>query len=92
MTSTLTIDPKGSICLPAAFLEKFQLKPGTKLVADLNDDGMALRPDVPSTESTARLVDKDGLLVFTGTEPFDAVEAVMSARAGRESELASGLK
>ena len=89
MTATLTIDPSGGISLPAAFLEKFRLKPGAKLLADLSDDGMALRPDSGTVSSQALLQDQDGFLVFTGTQPFDAVDAILAARADREDELSA---
>jgi len=88
MTATLTIDPSGGISLPPAFLEKFRLKPGARLLADVSDDGMALRPDDEAVSSQVQLVDQDGFLVFTGTRPFDAVDAIMAARADREDELA----
>lgn len=87
MTATLTIDPNGGISLPPAFLEKFRLKPGARLVADVNDEGMALRPDDGIETAEAKLVERDGLLVFTGTEPFDAVDVIMAARADRDDEL-----
>lgn len=87
MTATLTIDPSGGISLPAAFLEKFRLKPGAKLLADLSDDGMALRPEDEAVSTQAQLQDRDGFLVFTGTQPFDAVDAILAARADREDEL-----
>lgn len=89
MTATVTIDPSGGISLPAAFLEKFRLKPGAKLVADVSDEGLALRPDNDTESAGARLVDRDGFLVFTGTEPFDAVEVIMAARADRDDELSA---
>ncbi|HWB01768.1 MAG TPA: AbrB/MazE/SpoVT family DNA-binding domain-containing protein [Verrucomicrobiales bacterium] len=89
MAETLTIDSNGGISLPSAFMEKFRLKPGAKLVADLSDEGMALRPDHESGNADATLVDRDGLLVFTGTEPFDAGEAVMTARWDRDDELSA---
>jgi hypothetical protein len=89
MTATLTIDPNGGIPLPLAFLEKFRLKPGAKLLADLSDAGMALRPDDETDSDRAKLVNIDGFMVFTGTEPFDAVEAIMAARADRDEELSA---
>ena len=89
MTATVTIDPSGGISLPAAFLEKFRLKPGAKLVADVSDEGLALRPDNDPECAGAKLVDRDGFLVFTGTEPFDAVEVIMAARADRDDELSA---
>lgn len=87
MTATLTIDPNGGISLPAAFLEKFRLKPGAKLLADLSEDGMALRPDEAVAGDAVQLVDRDGFFVFAGTQPFDAVDAIMAARADREGLL-----
>lgn len=87
MTATLTIDPSGGISLPPAFLEKFRLKPGAKLLADMGDDGMALRPSDETESTSVQLVDRDGFLVFAGAQPFDAVEAILAARADREEEL-----
>ena len=54
-----------------------------------NDEGMALRPDAGIENARAMLVDRDGLLVFTGTEPFDAVEVIMATRADRDDELST---
>ncbi len=89
MSATLTIDPSGGISLPTAFLEKFRLKPGSKLRADLSDDGMALRPDGETVSAQAVLQDQNGFMVFTGTQPFDAVDAIQAARADREDELSA---
>ncbi|MCX6876515.1 MAG: AbrB/MazE/SpoVT family DNA-binding domain-containing protein [Verrucomicrobia bacterium] len=87
MTATLTIDNNGAIYLPKSFLEKFHLKPGATLLAYVSDEGLALRPDDEMEGSKASLVDRDGFLVFTGTEPFDAVEVVMAARADRNDAI-----
>lgn len=89
MTATLTIDSNGAIRLPKSFLEKFHLKPGATLLADVSDEGMALRPDDEMEGSEASLVDRDGFLVFTGTEPFDAVQVIMAARVDREDDISS---
>ena len=89
MTATLIIDPNGAICLPQSFLEKFHLKPGSTLVADVSDEGMALRPEDEMEGCEASLVDRDGFLVFTGTQPFDSVQVIMSARADREDDISS---
>jgi hypothetical protein len=89
MTATLTIDPGGGISLPPAFLEKFRLKPGAKLRADLSDDGMALRPEDEGGGADVQLVDRDGFLVFTGTQPFDAVDAIQAARVDRAEEISA---
>lgn len=67
----------------------FRLKPGAKLVADVSDEGLALRPDNDNEGAEASLVDRDGFLVFTGTEPFDAVEVIMAARAHRDETLSA---
>ena len=55
----------------------------------MSDEGLALRPDYDTENAGARLVDRDGFLVFTGTEPFDAVEVIMAARADRDDELSA---
>lgn len=89
MTATLTIDPNGAINLPKSFLEKFHLKPVATLLADVSDEGMALRPEDEIEASEASLVDRDGFLVFTGIEPFDAVQVIMAARADREDDISS---
>ena len=89
MTATLTIDPNGAVSLPHSFMEKFHLKPGATLLADVNDEGMALRPEKDSKGCEASLVDRDGFLVFTGTEPFDAVQVIMAARADREEDISA---
>jgi AbrB family looped-hinge helix DNA binding protein len=80
MTATLTIDSNGAISLPKSFLDKFHLKPGATLLADVSDEGIALRPEDEMERSEACLVDRDGFLVFTGTQPFDAVQVIMAAR------------
>lgn len=89
MTATLTIDPNGAIRLPKSFLEKFHLKPGAILLADVSDEGMALRPEDEIEGCEASLVDRDGFLVFTGTQPFNAVQAIMAARADREDDISA---
>lgn len=55
----------------------------------ISDEGMALRPEDKMEGSEACLVDRDGFLVFTGTQPFDAVQVIMAARADREDEISS---
>ena len=57
--------------------------------ADDIDEGMALRPEDEMEGSGASLVDRDGFLVFTKTQPFDAVQVIMAARANREYDISS---
>lgn len=85
MTATLTINSNGFICLPKSFLEKFHLKPGATLLADVSDEGTALRPEDEMKVSEAGLVDRNGFIVFTGTRPFNAVQVIMAARTDREN-------
>ena len=89
MTATLTIDASGCISLPIPFMEKFSLKPGATLLADISDNSMALRPADESASDQVQLIDRDGFLVFTGTQPFDAVDAIMAARADRDEDLST---
>jgi AbrB family looped-hinge helix DNA binding protein len=53
MTATLTIDSNGAISLPKSFLDKFHLKPGATLLADVSDEGIALRPEDEMERSEA---------------------------------------
>ncbi|WP_395748359.1 hypothetical protein [Prosthecobacter sp.] len=51
---------------------------------------LTIEPDQGVPQPTpAQLVDRDGFLVFTGTEPFDAVDVIMAVRADREESLAA---
>lgn len=73
-------------------MEKFHLKPGATLLADVSDEGMALRPEEEIEGCKPSLVDRDGFLVFTGTQPFDAVQVIMAARADREDDISTRRK
>jgi bifunctional DNA-binding transcriptional regulator/antitoxin component of YhaV-PrlF toxin-antitoxin module len=87
MTATLTIDSTGGVLLPKVFLDKFALKPGARLQADVSDEGLALRPEVGDGADTLKVIEKNGLFIISGTEPFDAVESIMAARRDRASAL-----
>ena len=47
----------------------------------------SLRPEDEMEFREASLVDRNGFLVFTGTQPFDAVQVIMAARTDREDDL-----
>jgi hypothetical protein len=87
MSATITIDSTGGIPLPKAFLDKFALKPGAKLRVDMSEQGLALRPEGESGQVGVRVVEENGILVISGTEPFDAVDVIMAAREDRTSSL-----
>lgn len=91
MSDTLTIQSTGTILLPVAFMEKFALKPGAILLADLTDEGMALKPEnsevSPLASDSLKTVSKDGFTFLTGTETFDAVDAISAEREKRSEQL-----
>jgi hypothetical protein len=64
-----------------------QAKPGATLLAEVSDESRALRPDDKMEGPAVSLVARDGFLVATGTEPFDAVEVIMATRAVRDDDL-----
>ncbi len=80
MSTTLTIDTNGGAFIPAALLEAFGLRPGEQVIVELS-------PTHKKAPRTAQIADRDGFLVITGTEPFNAAEAVQTAREERQEEL-----
>ncbi len=87
MSATLTIDATGGVLLPKVFLDKFALKPGARLRAEVSDEGLELCPDIDDAADTVKVVEKGGVFVISGTQPFDAVESIMVARRDRAATL-----
>jgi AbrB family looped-hinge helix DNA binding protein len=65
-----TVDKFGRIVIPRRVRERLGLNPGTKLGMELVRDQLVLKPmrEEPS------VVDKDGVLVFTGSATENMVE------------------
>lgn len=79
----ISLDDWGRILIPDALRNRLGLKPGmTLVVEDAEQGGVQLRVQ----EKTA-LVEKDGLLVFTGELVGDVTNIVQEARERRTQEL-----
>ena len=75
--------------MPKVILDKFALKPGSRLRADVSAEGIVLRPDDENSSNEALVIEKEGMLVIAGTAPFDAVDVILAARQDRESSIQS---
>ena len=58
-----TVDKFGRIVIPRRVRESLGLRPGTKLELELFGDEVVLKP----VREEPNVVDKDGVLVFTGS-------------------------
>jgi bifunctional DNA-binding transcriptional regulator/antitoxin component of YhaV-PrlF toxin-antitoxin module len=91
MSTTLLIDSNGGAVIPPALLQMLGLKPGGRLQADVNAQGIALKPVAEEEERALtdgiRLVRKGSRLVAVGAEPFSAVEAIAGAREDRDTMI-----
>jgi antitoxin component of MazEF toxin-antitoxin module len=90
MSTTLLIDSNGGAVIPPALLQMLGLKPGGRLQADVNAQGIALKPVAEEERALTdgiRLVRKGSRLVAVGAEPFSAVEAIAGAREDRDTMI-----
>lgn len=73
------LDRFGRVVLPKTIRDDLDLEAGDVLVVEEVDEGILLRPvrDEPG------LVDKDGVLVFTGKPTEDVAHTLEKLRAGR---------
>ena len=83
MSTTLTIDPAGGLFLPPELLEKAHLSQGAKVEVDVSVAQIVVRPGCEELPA-ARLVEKEGRLVFTGTPPFDDDSVARAITADRD--------
>jgi hypothetical protein len=67
MSTTLIIDPAGGLFLPPELLAQAHLPQGATVEVDVAVDQIVVKPALPEQE--ARLVEKDGMLVFEGGVP-----------------------
>ena len=82
----LSLDDLGRILIPDPLANRLGLKPGMTLVVEATErGGMQLRVQ----EDTTALIEKDGLLVFTGELIGDVANIVQDTRERRAQELIS---
>ena len=80
----LSLDDLGRILIPAPLRQRLGLKPGMTLMVEEAEQGeVQLRVQ----EEAAALVEKDGLLVFTGELIGDVTNIVQEERERRTQEL-----
>jgi len=80
----ISLDDWGRILIPDALRNRLGLKPGmTLVVEDAEQGGVQLRVQ----EESSALVEKDGLLVFTGELVGDVTNIVQEVRERRALEL-----
>lgn len=82
MNTTLTLDASGGLFLPAELLADAHLNEGAQVEVDVAADRIVVKAVEP--EPTLRLVEKDGMLVFTGGPRLTDDEIVRAIKAGRD--------
>ena len=82
MNTTLTLDPSGGLFLPAELLADAHLNKGATVEVDVTADQIVVKPVVPEQE--ARLVEKDGMLIFEGGPPLSDEDVIRAIKADRE--------
>ena len=87
MNKKTTLDRFGRVVIPKKVRAELGLSPGDPLKVESRDDGVLISPfrDEP------HLVDKDGVLVFSGASLGDLSEAVRKQREERLDKV-SGTK
>jgi hypothetical protein len=78
----LTIDPAGGLFLPPELLAEAHLSQGIAVEADVAVDQIVVKPAAPEQE--ARLVERDGMLVFEGGGPVTDDDVIRAIKADRE--------
>ena len=71
-----TMDKFGRIVIPKPVREDLGMSPGTKVEIETIGDEVVLRP----VREEPNVVDKDGVLVFTGLATGDMLEAIQRHR------------
>ena len=87
MNATLTLDPSGNLLLPAELLADAHLAQGAEVEVDVTADRIVVKPvaaEQIAIEQPVRLVEKEGLLVFTGGPPREEGGIVRAIKADRE--------
>lgn len=79
----ISIDQFGRIVIPKQVREHFSLKPGSQLELQESDDSIILKPQY----GEPNLVEKEGVLVFSGKSVGDLENALEKHRGDRLSEV-----
>jgi AbrB family looped-hinge helix DNA binding protein len=82
-----SIDKFGRVLIPKGVREEIGLEPGTVLEIEQADGKILLQIQ----GSEPKMVDKQGVLVFTGTASADLVDAVKNHRQERLRKVMHGL-
>ena len=83
-----TLDRFGRIVIPKKVRDFFGLKPGTQLRIEESSDAIILRP----VHGEPNLIEKDGVLIFTGSSVGDVEEALTHNRNERLMILGGNLE
>ena len=84
-TKTTTLDRFGRVVIPKKVRAELGLSPGDPLKVESRDDGILISP----VQEEPHLVNKEGVLVFSGSSFGDLSEAVRKQREER-LDLVSG--
>jgi AbrB family looped-hinge helix DNA binding protein len=85
MNVKATLDRFGRVLIPKKVRTRLGISPGDVLVVESRDDGILIKP----IDDEPHLVDKEGVLVFSGTSTGDIVRAVKEHREQRLDKLAT---
>ena len=83
MNTTLTLDASGGLFLPAELLADAHLRQGGEVEVEVVADRITVKP-APADVPEARLVERDGRLVFVGGPTRSEGEIVRAIKADRD--------
>jgi AbrB family looped-hinge helix DNA binding protein len=78
-----TVDKFGRIVIPKRLREDLGLRPGTKLEIESVGEDVLLKP----VHEEPHVVDKEGVLVFTGSASGNLLEAIKRQRQERTEKI-----
>ena len=83
MHQKTTLDRFGRVLIPKKVRAELGLSAGDALEIESRDDGIVIKP----LQDEPQLVDKEGVLVFSGASTGDIVEAIRKHREERLDKL-----